>query len=194
MRVNNMPIQYTLDDKLTIRYLGENDTLEFFERYVLPTLSPKPTNYSYITEEVAQSLQAPTLADFKSAKIDEINNETSAAILYGFDYIVNEQILHISYDRDDQQNFSDMAEVIGLVRLGLPIPLDSTIEWNGWKIIKGSGGSIVSKQLVKIPLTHDEFLQLYLTALAFKNEQMAEGTRRKKAVNNAKTIEELKDI
>ena len=189
-----MPIQYTLDDKLTIRYLGENDTLEFFERYVLPTLSPKPTNYSYITEEVAQSLQAPTLADFKSAKIDELNNETSVAILYGFDYTVNEQVLHISYDRDDQQNFSDMAETIGLVKLGLPVPLDSTIEWNGWKLIKGSGGSIVSKQLVKIPLTHDEFLQLFLTALAFKNEQMAKGTRRKEAVNNAKTVEELKDI
>lgn len=189
-----MPIQCTQNNKLVIMYLGENDTLEVFEKYILPTLTPRPTDYSYITEEVAQALQAPTLADFKSAKIDEINNETSAAILYGFDYTVNEQVLHISYDRDDQQNFSDMAETVGLVKLGIPVPLDSIIEWNGWKIIKGSGGVVVSKQLVKIPLTHDEFLQLFLTALAFKNEQMAKGTKRKEAVNNAKTVEELKDI
>ena len=191
-----MPIQYTNEDgKIVILHMASGlDNVDSFEKYVLPTLNPKPTNYSYITEEVAQSLQAPTLADFKSIKIDEINNETSAAILYGFDYTVNEQVLHISYDRNDQQNFSDMAETIGLVKLGIPVPLDSTIEWNGWKLIKGSGGSIVSKQLVKIPLTHDEFLQLFLTALAFKNEQMAKGTRRKEAVNNAKTVEELKDI
>lgn len=191
-----MPIQYINNEgKPTVYHMVKSlDNIESFEKLVLPFLTPKPINYSYITEEVAQSLQAPTLADFKSAKIDEINNETSVAILYGFDYTVNEQVLHISYDRDDQQNFSDMAETIGLVKLGLPVPLDSTIEWNGWKLIKGSGGSIVSKQLVKIPLTHDEFLQLFLTALAFKNEQMAKGTRRKEAVNNAKTVEELKDI
>ena len=33
-----------------------------------------------------------------------------------------------------------------------------------------------------------------ITALAFKNEQMAKGTKRKEAVNNTKTVEELKDI
>lgn len=190
-----MPIQYTkIDGTTAILYMASGlDNIDSFEKYVLPLLNPKPTSYSYITEEVTQALQAPTLADFKSAKIDEINNETSAAILYGFDYIVNEQVLHISYDRDDQQNFSDMAETIGLIRMGVPVPLES-IEWNGWKIIKGSGGSIVSKQLVKVSLTSDEFLRLYLAALSFKNDEMAKGTRRKEAVNNAKTVEELENI
>lgn len=191
-----MPIQYTkIDGSIVVLYMANDlDNVESFEKLVLPFITPRPTNYSYITKEVAQSLQTPTLADFKSMKIDEINNEISATILYGFDYTVNGQVLHISYDRDDQQNFSDMAKTISLIKSGIPAPLGSIIEWNGWKIIKGSNGVVVSKQLVKIPLTYDEFLQLYLIALAFKNEQMAKGTKRKEAVNNAKIVEELKDI
>lgn len=190
-----MPIQYTdSTGKVIIQNMAEGlDSVEAFEQYVLPTIYPVPTNYSYVADSVVASLQEPTLADIKALKVDEINNETSAAILYGFDYTINDQILHFSYDRDDQQNFSDMAETVGLIKMGIPVPLDGIV-WNGWKLIKGSGGSIVSKQLVKVQLTHDEFLQLFLAALAFKNEQMANGTRRKEAVNNTKTVEELKDI
>lgn len=46
----------------------------------------------------------PTLEELKIAKKAQIDAETSAAILSGFDYAVDGVTYHFSYDAFDQQN------------------------------------------------------------------------------------------
>ena len=58
-----------------------------------------------------------------------IDAETSAAIRAGFDYAVDGATYHFSYALDDQQNFSDTANVCLMKQAGMPgLPDSSDVE------------------------------------------------------------------
>lgn len=63
--------------------------------------------------------QEPFPDDLKSARKTNIDAETSAAILAGFDYAVDGATYHFSYALDDQQNFSDTANVCLMKQAGM---------------------------------------------------------------------------
>lgn len=112
------------------------------------------------------------LDNVKALKIREIDQQTSAAILAGFDYEVDGRLLHFSYDGFDQQNFSDAANnAIAALMAGQPF----IIEWNSYD---------ASGALVELNLEAAQFLELYQHgACTHKVTQMAIARQRKVAVN-----------
>ena len=115
----------------------------------------------------------------------EIDAATSAAILAGFDYAVDNEPYHFSYDDFDQQNFTDSAMVASLVQNGTA-GLPQSVNWNAYK----SEG----RELVRLTFTATDFLTLYAAALAHKATQMEIGGQRKAAVETATTVEEVEAI
>lgn len=106
-------------------------------------------------------------------KLNEIDMKTSSAILAGFDYEVDGQKYHFSYDSFDQQNFADTASACLLVKSGVP-GLPQSVTWNGYR----EDGS-----LVRLTLDADQFLALYTAgALAHKAVCMEAGGKEKAAI------------
>ncbi len=107
------------------------------------------------------------------AKIADIDHKTSALIRDGFDYEIEGETLHFSYDMFDQQNFADTANACLLAKSGVP-GLPQSVTWNGYK----ADGS-----LVRLTLDADQFLALYTAgALAHKAACMEAGGQEKAAV------------
>lgn len=129
----------------------------------------------------------PTFEEIKTVAISRIDNATSIAILDGFDYTINNKLLHFSYQLDDQLNFSDTANGALLSMQGVE-GVPTTIEWNGWsnhtKNYKGD--------LVVLTLDAKAFIELYTKgALAHKATQIEIGRQRKAQINTCKTVEEI---
>lgn len=102
-----------------------------------------------------------------------IDAETSAAILAGFDYMVDGEVLHFSYDAFDQQNFADTANACLLQKSGAS-GLPESVTWNAYR---------ANGELVQLALSSDAFLMLYTAgALAHKAACMADGGQRKAAL------------
>lgn len=109
----------------------------------------------------------------KAAARAAIDAETSAAILEGFDYEVDGESLHFSYDAFDQQNFSDTANACLMLKSGAQ-GLPESVTWNAYR---------ADGELVRLVLTADAFLALYAGgALAHKAARMAEGGAKKEAL------------
>ena len=126
---------------------------------------------------------APTLEGAKAAKLAEIDANTSAAILAGFDYILNDETLHFNYDGFDQQNFSDTANACLLAQSGVA-GLPDSVTWNAYR------GE--TRELVRLTLTAAQFLELYTAgALVHKAAKMEAGGLRKAAVEAAQTVNEV---
>ena len=124
----------------------------------------------------------PTLEELKIAKKAQIDAETSAAILAGFEYAVGGTTYHFNYDRDDQQNFADTANVCILKLQGTP-GLPDSVTWNAYT---PDGG------LVRLTFDAPGFLALYTDgAIKHKNGTMQRGGERKAAVEAATTPEEV---
>ena len=124
----------------------------------------------------------PTLEELKIAKKARIDAETSAAIASGFDYAVGGVTYHFSYALDDQQNFSDTANVCILKLQGTP-GLPDSVTWNAYT---PDGG------LVRLTFDAPGFLALYTDgAIKHKNGTMQRGGERKAAVEAATTPEEV---
>ena len=124
-----------------------------------------------------------TLEEVKAAKVAQIDAETSAAIIAGFDYEVDGTSYHFNYDAFDQQNFVDTASMCQLALAGTP-GLPSSVAWNSYTV---PGGELVQQ-------TFDAagFLTLYTSgAMAHKAARMAEGGARKAKVAAAQTVEEV---
>ena len=131
------------------------------------------------------------LEEARAATSARIDAETSAAITAGFDYEVNGQTLHFSYDANDQQNFADTANAAALALAGVP-GVPSSVTWNGWDIARDENGKAVSRSLVRLAFSPESFLALYVAgALAHKAERMEEGGRRKARAMLAESFEEL---
>ena len=124
----------------------------------------------------------PTLEDIKQNKKSLIDAETSAAILAGFNYAVDGVNYHFSYALDDQQNFSDTANVCLMKQAGMP-GLPDSVTWNAYP----PGG-----ELARLTFDAPGFLALYAGgAMKHKNETMQRGGERKAAVEAATTAEEV---
>lgn len=102
-----------------------------------------------------------------------IDDETSKAILAGFDYAINGETLHFSYDDRDQTNFNSTANACLMKKMG-DASLPDSVTWNAYK---------PNGDLVRLELSADEFLALYAGgALAHKARCMAEGGAKKAAL------------
>lgn len=138
------------------------------------------TPVTHTSEEEANRLEAA-----KELKIAQIDDETSKAILSGFDYTINDVIYHFSYDAFDQQNFSDTANMCQLALSGTE-GLPTSVTWNSYL----KDGTLVQQEF-----NAQEFLKLYTSgAMVHKATQMAIGGQRKAAVQSASTKEELDNI
>lgn len=134
--------------------------------------------------EVVQDEPAntPTLDELKTAKKAQIDAETSASILAGFDYPVDGVTYHFSYALDDQQNFSDTANVCLMKQAGMP-GLPDSVTWNAYT---------PDGKLARLTFDAPGFLALYAGgAMKHKNETMQRGGERKAAVEAATTPEEV---
>ena len=149
-----------------------------------------------ITEAEANALRFPPLSleEFRSAKVAQIDAETSAAILAGFAFAVDGEALHFSYDTNDQQNFADTANAATLALMNVP-GIPTSVTWNGWKVSRDDGGGETSRSLVRLNLSPNEFLGLYMGgALIHKATQMERGGQRKAAAEVATTVEALEGV
>jgi hypothetical protein len=97
--------------------------------------------------------------NLKARRDRQVNEETSQAILAGFDH----EGLHYPYDSFEQQNFADTAN---LVLAGEPGPFT-------WRAFDASGE-------VALSLSPDEFMAIYKKALEHKAEKLAEGRGKKR--------------
>lgn len=126
-----------------------------------------------------------TLDELKQNKINQIDKETSDSILAGFNYTINGQEYHFSYDAFDQQNFADTANMCQLAISGVE-GLPTSVTWNSYL----SDGTLVQQIF-----DANKFLELYVKgAMTHKATQMAIGGQRKAAVQLASTEEELDAI
>lgn len=124
-----------------------------------------------------------TLDKVKASKKTQIDAETSAAILAGFDYAVDGATYHFSYALDDQQNFSDTANVCLMKQAGMP-GLPDSVTWNAYTVPGGD--------MVRLTFDASGFLALYAGgAMKHKNGTMQRGGERKAAVEAAATAEEV---
>jgi len=123
------------------------------------------------------------LESAKKLKLAEIDAQTSAAILAGFDYSVEGETLHFSYDSFDQQNFVDSASAaLALGGAGQAF----SVTWNGYR----PDGS-----LARLTLDAASFLALYTQgALPHKAACMDRGGQRKALLEQAATQAELEAI
>ena len=145
---------------------------------------PKPT-WAELCEAHLATVAAKVLVS--------IDAETSAAITAGFEYTVDGVTYHISYDRDDQQNFVDTANMSLLAQMGGK-GLPESVVWNSYKNWKDGQG-----ELVRQTFTAESFLALYTGgAMGHKAACMAAGGARKaalaEAVARGATAEELEAI
>ena len=126
-------------------------------------------------------VHTPTLEELKTAKKARIDEDTSAAILAGFDYAVNAVTYHFSYDAFDQQNFADTANVCIMKQAGMP-GLPDSVMWNAY--------TVPDDELVRLTFDAPGFLALYAGgAMKHKNETMQRGGERKAAVEAAATAD-----
>lgn len=106
-----------------------------------------------------------------------IDSETSTAITSGFDYEINGVTYHFNYDSFDQQNFADTANACIMIKSGVE-GFPDTVTWNGYD---------ADGALVRITLSPDEFLALYMKgALTHKAACMEEGGQKKAALKAGK--------
>jgi hypothetical protein len=133
----------------------------------------------------------PTFAEAKESALSKIDDVTSKAILAGFDYEINGEILHFSYDGFDQLNFNDTFNGVAMKKLMGIETLPELIEWNGWrnhtKDYKGD--------LVRLVLDVDAFIALYVNgALIHKSMHMDICGKHKEAIKAAKTVAEIEAL
>lgn len=131
-----------------------------------------------------------TAEEVKAQALATIDNATSAAILAGFDYEVEGESLHFSYDSFDQQNFADTANVAMMGQAGIE-GVPTSVTWNAYRgYTQETGG-----ELVRLVLDAPAFLALYTQgALGHKAAQMELGGQRKAAIAAAETVEAIKAL
>lgn len=126
-----------------------------------------------------------SLEELKADKVSQIDAETSATILAGFEYTIDGTSYHFSYDSFDQQNFSDTANMCQLALSGVE-GLPTSVTWNSY---------LLDGTLVQQVFDAQSFLNLYMRgAMVHKATKMAVGGQRKAAVQAAQSEEDLDKI
>lgn len=137
------------------------------------------------TEEDDPLPVPPSLAEEKTNALGRVDNATSAEILAGFDYEIEGEILHFSYDQFDQQNFADTANACLIAKMG-DTTVPDAITWNAYK---------ESGELVRLNVTRADFEGLYKAAiLMHKAAVMEKGGKRKAQVEAAKSVEAIQAL
>lgn len=137
------------------------------------------------TEEADPLPVPPSLSEVKEGALGRIDNATSAEILAGFDYEVEGQMLHFSYDQFDQQNFADTANACLIAKMGDKTVPDA-ITWNAYK---------ESGELVRLNITREAFEGLYKAAIFMhKAAVMEKGGKRKAQVDACKSAEAIETL
>ena len=140
--------------------------------------------------EAEKARLAPTAEEIKAEALATIDNATSAAILAGFDYEVEGESLHFSYDSFDQQNFADTANVAMMNLNGIE-GLPTSVTWNAYRNYTAETGG----ELVRLTLEPSSFLALYTGgALVHKATQMEIGGQRKAQVEACESVDEIKAL
>ena len=183
----NISTEYQKGDKIVfddILYEVQKDVLSTEE--FPPIKDVKQTTYRPLFTNIENpEYPSSTLDELKQNKVTRIDEETSNAILSGFDYTINNIKYHFSYDSFDQQNFVDTASMCQLALSGVK-GLPTSVTWNSY---------LEDGTLVQQKFDANSFLELYTSgAIAHKATQMAIGGQRKAAVQLAKTKEELDNI
>jgi hypothetical protein len=130
----------------------------------------------------------PALSELRTAALSRIDSSAQSSILSGFGYEIDGEILHFSYQYEDQQNFSDTFNAIAMKKLMGVDSLPDTIGWNGWRNHTNTNKG----ELVRLNLDVDSFLELYTKgALAHKSYHMTIHGERKKAIESAQSVEEI---
>ena len=125
------------------------------------------------------------LEEMKNNKKLDINSRTKSIIYGGFIYNINGTDFKFNYNSDDQQNYSDDANMI-LFQKANGLPLSN---------INRTGYSIPDNTPISLSFNGDAFLDLYYNgALAHKNRVLKEGKERKLRIEKASTKEELDAI
>lgn len=164
-------------------YWLPDDTWESPARY-MSNIGPLPKNA--IMAQPEKPLQL-----VKAEAISKIDAYTQSDILAGFDYLMDGEVLHFSYQYEDQQNFSDTFNGVAMrVLMGIT-ELPDAIEWNGWRNHTGD----YKGDMVRFVLDVDAFLSLYTRgALAHKSYHMGIHGERKKAIEACNTVEEINQL
>ena len=130
------------------------------------------------------------IEEVRTAALSRIDSATSAAILAGFEYEIEGEVLHFSYDSFDQQNFADSANVATLTLSGVE-GLPTFITWNAYRNYTAETGG----ELVRLTLDSSAFLALYTQgALVHKATQMEIGGQRKAVIENCTSVEEINTL
>lgn len=151
-----------------------------------PSKDIKQTTYRPLFTDI-ENPEYPnnTLDELKQNKIIQIDKETSDAIFNGFDYVIDDQKYHFSYDVLDQQNFADTANMCQLALSGAE-GLPSTVMWNSYL----EDGTLVQQEF-----DAESFLKLYTSgAMVHKASKMEIGGQRKLKVAEAQSEEDLDKI
>lgn len=127
----------------------------------------------------------PSLEEVKDGALNRVDHATSEEILGGFDYEINKETLHFSYDQFDQQNFADTANACLIAKLGDP-GVPESINWNAYK---------ANGDLVRLSLDREAFKALYKQAiLGHKAAVMEKGGLRKAQVEAAETAQAVEAL
>lgn len=194
-----MELMFTVYAGMLVDIRGEKSMEFYIEQTFTGTYPPEAAvwcnqNNSYIEELEPQggtcrfqirAVPEKSLEELKADKVFQIDAETSAAILAGFDYTINGTSYHFSYDSFDQQNFSDTANMCQLALAGTP-GLPTSVVWNSY---------LPDGTLVQQTFDAQSFLALYTAgAMQHKATQMTIGGQRKAKVWEAQTKEEIEAL
>lgn len=137
------------------------------------------------TEEADPAPVPTPLSEVKEGALSRVDNATSSEILAGFDYEVEGQILHFSYDQFDQQNFADTANACLIAKMG-DTTVPDAVTWNAYK---------ESGELVRLNLTRETFEGLYKAAIfTHKASVMEKGGVRKAQIDACKSAEAVEKL
>lgn len=185
-----MNCRYKLKDNETKEVLvAFGDDVEWFESLGYTEIGDVEQGHDGNWYLQGYAPKQPT-EEVKAQALATIDNETSQAILAGFDYEVEGEALHFSYDSFDQQNFADTANVAMMGQAGIE-GVPTSVTWNAYRGYTPETGG----ELVRLVLDAPAFLALYTQgALGHKAMQMEIGSQRKAAIAAAETVEAIKAL
>ena len=187
-------IKFLLKNKQTNEIIGEADSKSSFnnvnigfETIIESIDDPIILN---INGKKYKNTEVP-LTEYKNYIIGIIDKITNSLIISGFDYNINNETLHFSYQSDDQQNFSDTFNAIAMKLMMGVQDIPETVDWNGWR----NHTNEYKGELVVLPLNPELFIELYMKgALQHKSVCLELGKYRKQLIETAQTIEEINTL
>lgn len=126
-----------------------------------------------------------TIEEYKIELLEMTDDMTSSQIVDGFNYDVNGTSYHFSFDKNDQTNFANKANIAQFM---LNNNDEGTIEWQGWP----SNVRTVKSDPTVFGFTPSQFLDLYANgAMNHLNTCLERGRTLKEEIRNCETKDAL---